>query len=398
MSWSLPVPPSSPAAVAFAVLSLFASAAPAPTPSLESATASDTVTASAPAATFFAVIAPRLARTSFPAPPSMPVAETTAVALVSASAAPSAAPSFATRTAAATPTAVAVDAALSTLMAPRLLMVSSPAPPSTPMAVEAAWTLASTRAAPAARPLAVPSTVSATLTAWPPAPALTPMLPSLLISSLPELASMPLATAWAWVLVSARAAPIATPPFAMLTLALALTLKAFACASTLIDFALVIGPFLLSSCLSPSLSSCLSLPSRSLSSCSSCRSLSRASAAAPLLVPTALAVAVLVFPVSCVLCAGAAAPDADRRGGRRRAGICQRRSAGDTLFGGAFDCNGHPDRVGVGLRRRGYRSGIFNIVPTARAVDAGRARRRDRLGARQCSPDRHPFLADRDVH
>src|SRR5258706_3451888 len=78
MSSSVPLPPSSPVAVARALLSPLASAAPAPTPSLLRATESDTATAVASAPTFCAVIDPPLVRTSFPAPPSLPVPTATA--------------------------------------------------------------------------------------------------------------------------------------------------------------------------------------------------------------------------------------------------------------------------------------------------------------------------------
>src|SRR5258708_1468078 len=82
----------------------------------------------------------------------------------------------------------------------------------------------------------------------------------------------------------ARAPPSASPCFAMATFTEALTLRVCACASALMAFALLIRPFLLS----PDLS-CRSLSSPSRSS---------ASPAPPPLMPTAVAVAVVLVSVS----------------------------------------------------------------------------------------------------
>src|SRR5260221_11830502 len=154
-------PPSPPAVL---------SAAPAATPAVSDALmATLTLTESASAVVRLSAISPSFCSISLPAPPSRPFAVDVAVPLVSARAAPAERPTLDPDRATEMPAACAEAPTSSTLILPLrpLARVSSPVPPSAPVAFANALPLASARPAAMVRPFwaAAASTETVTATA-----------------------------------------------------------------------------------------------------------------------------------------------------------------------------------------------------------------------------------------
>src|SRR5258706_93011 len=171
---SRPAPPSIPIAVTSAVLRPSARATPAATPPVIAPfKVADTVTAPASALTFCSVIWPSFFSRSSPAAPARPFAVDVAVPLVSARAAPAESPTLDPDRATEMLAACAEAPTSSTLILPLLLLarVSSPVPPSAPVATANALPLASARPAAMVRPFWAAAASTETVTA--PASALT---------------------------------------------------------------------------------------------------------------------------------------------------------------------------------------------------------------------------------
>ena len=210
-------PPSIPAALAFAAVETSLSDPPSATPFPVTLTLAATATPSAWESTS-AVIAAVLVISSRPLPPPIPVAAASAVVVALLSAWPSAVPfrlPVMSRDAA-TPSALAStwssnSSCFIRVIDPSLVIVSSPSPPSMPVAVDLAVTLASLIADPSASPTMLPDTFKAA--AMPSAldDGKIFMAPVLAIVSLLPPPSIPVALASAVTLALLAAAPLTSP-------------------------------------------------------------------------------------------------------------------------------------------------------------------------------------------